>query len=101
MFSRTTVASSTKIPIIRDMANNVIKLSVYPNNHITAKEVINEVGIAIRTIIEFRKLRKNSNITSETSITANSKSNTTESTAAMVLSVLSSAIANFKPANLY
>ena len=77
------------------MASKVIKFKVYPNSHITAKAVTNDVGIAIITINEFLKLRKNKSITNETNITAKPKSNTTEFTAAIVLSVLSSAIINF------
>jgi hypothetical protein len=58
----------------------------------TAKAVMKEVGMATITIKEFLKLRKNKSMTKETNITANIKSTTTESTAAMVLSVLSSAM---------
>ena len=54
MFSNTTVASSTKIPIINDMASKVIKFNVKPSIHITAKAVTNEVGMAIITISAFR-----------------------------------------------
>jgi hypothetical protein len=67
----------------------------------TAKAVTSEVGIATNTISEFRILLKNKSITSETSITARVRSNTTEFTAAMVLSVESSAMVNFTPAVAY
>ena len=77
------------------MASKVIKFKVYPKSHITANAVTNEVGIAMITINEFLKLRKNKSITKETNITAKPKSNTTELTAAIVLSVLSSAMINF------
>ena len=57
--------------------------------------------MATITINEFLKLRKNKSITNETNNTANIKSNTTELTAAIVLSVLSSAIINFTPALVF
>jgi hypothetical protein len=45
-------------------------------SHITAKAVINEVGMAMITINEFLKLLKNNSITNETNRTAKIKSNT-------------------------
>src|SRR5690554_7037441 len=81
MFSKTTVASSTNTPIIKDIASRVIKFKVYPKIHIIAKAVIKEVGIAIKTINEFLKLLKNKSITKETKIMAIIKSVTTEFTA--------------------
>src|SRR5690554_7373574 len=95
MFSKTTVASSTNTPIIKDIASRVIKFKVYPKIHIIAKAVTKEVGIAIKTINEFLKLLKNKSITKETKIMAIIKSATTEFTASIVLSVLSSAMTNF------
>jgi hypothetical protein len=70
VFQYTTVASSTKIPIIKDIASKVIKFKVYPKSHITAKAVTKEVGIAMITINEFLKLLKNKSITNETKTTA-------------------------------
>ena len=53
IFSNTTMASSTNIPIIKDMASKVIKFKVKPSSHITAKAVTKEVGMATITISEF------------------------------------------------
>ena len=63
----------------------------------TANAVTKEVGIATITIKEFLKLLRNKSITNDTNRTAKIKSKTTEFTAAIVLSVLSSAIINFTP----
>ena len=78
---------------VENTAKTAIKSKMF--GEVSANAVINDVGIATKTINAFLKLLKNRSITSDTRITARIRSATTESTAAMVLSVLSSAIMNF------
>jgi hypothetical protein len=56
MFSKTTIESSTRIPITKDMANNVIKFNVYPKRYMTMKVEIRDAGIEIKTMKAFLRL---------------------------------------------
>ena len=73
VFSSTTIASSTTIPIAKIMANKVSKLMVKPNKYSPAKVPISEIGTAIIGISVARQLCKNKNTTSTTSISASPK----------------------------
>ena len=46
MFSRTTIASSIKIPIASDRPSNVIMLRVKPNAHTATNAASTEIGNA-------------------------------------------------------
>ena len=86
IFSSTTIESSTRMPITKDIARRVIKLKVKLKAYMKIRVVINEAGIATITMSAFLKLCKKSNIITATKITARPISSMTASTASMVKS---------------
>ena len=86
IFSSTTMESSTRIPITRDIASKVIRLKVKLKAYIKISVVIKEAGMATITIIALRKLCKKSSIITATKITARPISSITSLTASIVKS---------------
>ena len=84
MFSKTTIESSTRIPITNDIAKSVIRFNVYPNKYMATNVEIRDAGIEINTINAFLKLCRNNSITAATSKTASSRSWITASTDSIV-----------------
>ena len=70
MFSTTTMASSTTMPIASTRPNSDRLFSENPKAAITAKVPMMATGTAINGMIAARQLCRNTNITSETRITA-------------------------------
>src|SRR6185437_6189221 len=70
MFSSTTIASSTTMPIDSTIANSVSVLIEKPNIHNPANEPIKEIGTATRGISVARQLCRNKYTTNMTSIIA-------------------------------
>ena len=66
MFSISTIASSTRIPMVNDSASRVIMLSDWPSGSSTAKVGISDSGMATAAISVARQSRRNS----QTTITA-------------------------------
>ena len=100
IFSKTTIASSTKIPTTNERATKLIRLRVKPKKYIPIKAAISEVGIDTITIRALRKLCKKKNITTATKTIAKTKSNITELAACRVNSLVSSANNIFTPSFL-
>ena len=70
MFSSITMASSTTRPIASTKANSVSVLMLNPASAISAKAPMSDTGIVNRGMIEARKVRKNTRMTSATRPTA-------------------------------
>ena len=70
MFSRTTMASSTTMPMARTRPNSVRLLSVNPRSVMTAKVPMSETGTSIIGRIMARQSWRNTNTTMATRMTA-------------------------------
>ena len=101
MFSKTTIASSTKIPTTIERATRLIRFSVKPKKYIPIKAAISEVGIETITISALRKLCRKKYITTATNTIAKTRSNITEFAACRVNSLVSSASCSFTFSFLY
>ena len=86
IFSRTTMESSTRIPITRDMASKVIRLKVKLKAYMKISVVIKEAGMATITISALRKLCRKRSMITATKITASPISSITALTASIVKS---------------
>ena len=84
MFSITTIASSTRMPMASESPSNDIRLSEYPNKFIITNVLTMEVGIEINTMAALRRLCKKSSMTSPTKSTAMSRSSITALVAFLV-----------------
>ena len=72
MFSRTTIASSTTMPIASTRPNSVKLLSVKPSRDMTANVPISETGTSIIGRIMARQSCRKNRTTTPTSATASS-----------------------------
>ena len=79
MFSMTTMASSTRMPIDSDSASMVMLLKVKPITWMKAKVAITEVGMASALINVARKSCRKNRITTTASSAPNHRSNFTSS----------------------
>ena len=73
MFSTSTIASSTMIPIIIAKARRVIVSRLNPNIAMTIQVPNREIGIAKAVIMVAGKFRKNGKMTATARIIANSR----------------------------
>ena len=89
VFSSTTIASSTTIPIAKIIANSVSKLIEKPNKYKPAKVPINEIGTAIIGISVARQLCKNKKTTNTTNTKASANVLNTSLIVALTKSLVS------------
>ncbi|GBD30564.1 hypothetical protein HRbin32_01672 [bacterium HR32] len=81
MFSRTTMESSTRIPMARERPSMVKKFRVNPKDPITTKEESSEVGMARKTMSVFTASCRKKNTMADASTTPSTRARNTSFTA--------------------
>ncbi len=92
MFSSTTIASSTTMPVASTIASSVRMLMLKPATYMMKKEPISEIGIAITGISVVRQSRRKTKMMITTSRKAITMVSSTSLMALRMLTVVSSAM---------
>ena len=97
MFSITTIASSTTMPVASTMPNSVSVLIEKPSSFTKANVPTSETGIVIAGMIVLRQFCRNRNITATTSAIASASVIITSMIDSRTMLTLSNASCHFRP----